>query len=205
MWCDCPGALLHLSPHCCRRRRRRRCLSVAALLQGRHITEFADTEKADLLVLGSRGMGSLKSTLYSMVRGGRGGRGVGAAAGAAAASTAAGGWRCVCRWPTLPTEGASNRALKHTATLPPGAQAHNTHAEKPDFFSPARILTCCSRSARRAPHSARLARSRSRFSARDTSFAIAPGAGAGAPAPVVVPPCMPPRRSPSAGMARGSQ
>ena len=37
------------------------------MLQGRHITEFADSEKADLLVLGSRGMGGLKSALYSMV------------------------------------------------------------------------------------------------------------------------------------------
>ncbi|KAI7845225.1 hypothetical protein COHA_001269 [Chlorella ohadii] len=34
---------------------------------GRHITDFADGEKADMLVLGSRGMGGVKRTLYGLV------------------------------------------------------------------------------------------------------------------------------------------
>lgn len=39
--------------------------------QGRHIADFADGEKADMLVLGSRGMGGVK------VGAGRGGEGRG--------------------------------------------------------------------------------------------------------------------------------
>jgi hypothetical protein len=36
-------------------------------LQGRHITEFADSEKADMLVLGSRGMGGVRRALGGLL------------------------------------------------------------------------------------------------------------------------------------------
>lgn len=41
--------------------------------QGRHITDFADDQRADMLVLGSRGMGGVKRTFLGMVRGRGGG------------------------------------------------------------------------------------------------------------------------------------
>ena len=36
-------------------------------MKGRHISEYAECEKADMLVLGSRGMGGIRRTLYGMV------------------------------------------------------------------------------------------------------------------------------------------